>query len=109
MSDNPWNHYNNPSLHAPRSHLHIWMTRLAGLFNHRKLLRCTITEVGFCFSILLLAEQRCRHKAYQFETMTEGSFLLERRMKVLRQDVENLKKWLVCNLSQIIILTLIFN
>lgn len=56
VSDNPWNHYNNPSFffHAPCFHLHIWMTRPAGLFNHRELLGCTIAEVVFfCFSVLL--------------------------------------------------------
>lgn len=76
--------------HALLSHFHIWMTRLAGLFNHRKLLGCTIKFVSlFCFNVLLLAQRRRCHKANQFETMTERIFLPERgALKVLCQDVE---------------------
>jgi len=49
VSDSSWNHYNNLSLffHALCPHLHIWMSRLVGLFNHCKLLCGTITKVTF--------------------------------------------------------------
>lgn len=61
-------------IHAQLSHLHIWMTRPAGLFNHQELLRRAITEAAFVLALLLLAERRRCHKANQFETMMEQHF-----------------------------------